>query len=304
MHVRFIAPAGGHRFCNRFAAGLRAIGHSAEVVADTQPPPPATDGTLIVDAASLAAIEPPPATAAALVHDAPSSVARRLAAVPLLIATGEAMAARLAEEFEIPPRRIRVVAPGLPDLPRSPGSGGPRCHVLSIGPLVRRKGPDLLLRALARLFDLDWGLSVVGDHRDPEFAAELSALVSTLGIKGAMAFIPSIGEAALDKLWATADLFALASRWEGYPAMVAEALRRGVPVALTAEGEAARFVPAEGGAVCAPEDYEGLSKAMRRLIFDPELRRRFADHAWEAGQRLPDLASAARTLLQALEAPA
>src|SRR5208283_533103 len=227
MIVRFIAPVGGHRFCDRFAAGLRAIGHAAEVFPDTAPPPPGTT--------------------AALVHHVPHSLAPRVAAVKLLVATGEAMAERLADEFIIPPARIRVVAPGLPDLPRSPGSGGPGCHVLSIGPLTRRKGPDLLLRALARLFDLDWRLTIVGDHRDADFAAEVHALAGTLGIDRQVTFIPALDEAALDALWATADLFALASRWEGYPATVAEALRRGVPVALTAEGDAARFVPTEGG---------------------------------------------------------
>jgi glycosyltransferase involved in cell wall biosynthesis len=55
--------------------------------------------------------------------------------------------------------------PGTDDAPRSPGSGGPTCEFLSIGTLVPRKGHDLLLRALARLFDLDWHLTIVGSPR-------------------------------------------------------------------------------------------------------------------------------------------
>ena len=73
--------------------------------------------------------------------------------------------------------------PGTDDAPRSPGSGGPTCHILSIGTLVPRKGHDVLLRALARLFDLDWQLTIVGSpDRDPVHARSLVALAEELGI--------------------------------------------------------------------------------------------------------------------------
>jgi glycosyltransferase involved in cell wall biosynthesis len=100
-----------------------------------------------------------------------------------IIATSALTADRLAADFGVDAQRISVVVPGTADAPRSAGSGGPQCAVLSVGALIPRKGHDVLLRALARLFDLDWHLTIVGseDH-DPVHAGTLHALVERLAI--------------------------------------------------------------------------------------------------------------------------
>ena len=68
---------------------------------------------------------------------------------------------------------------------------------------------------------------------------------------------------------------------------IAEALRRGLPVAVTSGGAAAELVPLEAGVICGPGDHEALSRALRRLVFSTELRREMAEPAWRAGQNLP-----------------
>ncbi len=91
----------------------------------------------------------------------------------------------------------------------------------------------------------------------------------------------------LESEWQRADVFALATQWEGYSAPVAEALRRGLPVAVTSGGSAAELVTPDVGVVCAPDEVDQLSKAMRRLIFDTGLRADMAEAAWRLGQSLP-----------------
>ncbi|MEJ1977630.1 MAG: glycosyltransferase [Acetobacteraceae bacterium] len=99
---------------------------------------------------------------------------------------------------------------------------------------------------------------------------------------------------------AARDLFALATEWEPYGTSVAEALRRGLPVAVTAGGAAADAVSPETGVVCPVGDADGLSKALRRLIFDTGLRTDMAQAAWMAGRMLPDWPAQAACFVKAV----
>jgi glycosyltransferase involved in cell wall biosynthesis len=218
-----------------------------------------------------------------------------------VVVTSEATGERLVADFGVDQDRIKVVVPGTDDAPRSIGSGGPGCHILSIGTLVPRKGHDVLLRALARLFDLDWQLTIVGlPERDPVYARSLVALVEELGITRPVRFAGEVVGDALEALWQRADVFALATHWEGYGMAIAEALKRGVPVAVTDGGAAGRLVTPEAGVVCPVGDRVNLSKALRRLIFGSALRRDMAEAAWQVGRTLPSWETQVREFAQAL----
>jgi len=218
-----------------------------------------------------------------------------------LIVTSEPTAERLAGEFGVDRARIAVVVPGTDDAPRCSGSGGPGCEILSIGALVPRKGHDVLLRALSRLFDLDWHLTIVGSpHRHPVHANALVALAEELGVAQRVNFAGEVIGDALESLWRGADLFALATWFEGYGMAVAEALKRGLPVAVCAGGAAATLVEPEAGVVCEPGDQVQLSKALRRLIFRPSLRAEMGEVAWQIGQKLPRWEMQAEMLVENL----
>jgi glycosyltransferase involved in cell wall biosynthesis len=218
-----------------------------------------------------------------------------------LIVTSGTTAETLGSHFHIPPERIRVVVPGTDDAPRCAGSDGPACEILSIGTLIPRKGHDVLLRALGRLFDLDWHLTIAGAlDRDPPHAHGLIALAEELGIAHRVRFAGELVGEALEAAWHGADLFALATCYEGYGMAIAEALKRGLPVVVTAGGAAGALVTPDAGCVCPVGDRDQVSKSLRRLIFGRELRRAMAEQAWHIGQTLPSWKSQAALFAEAL----
>lgn len=218
-------------------------------------------------------------------HDIEQRLFRRLRAA---IVTSATTAETLARDFAVPVERIATVDPGTDDAPRSLGSGEARCHVLSVGTLIPRKGHDLLLSALARLFDLDWRLTIVGSETaDPVCTTALHALVNELGIAGRVRFTGALVGDALEREWQSADIFALATHYEGYGMVIAEALKRGLPIVVTKGGAAGELLTPEAGLACPVGDRDQISKSLRRLIFGRDLRREIADEAWKRGQTLP-----------------
>ncbi len=321
----FSAISGATLYDRRMAECLRAVGHEVDIVelsgrfpdAD-QPAVDAAhetwarlgaDSVPMIDGAALtafgglvAALGPRRATAlihhpASLETSASEASRQRLRSIETslfeaprhLVVTSEQTAERLVGEFGARRERITVISPGIGEPPRSPAhTERPTCSILSVGALIPRKGHDVLLRALSLLFDLDWKLTIVGTaDRDPVHAQGLLALAEELRIARQVAFAGEVGGEALEALWQDADLFALASWSEGYGMALAEAMRRGLPVAVTATGAAPTLVSPDAGVVCAPGDVSQLAKAMRRLIFDRNLRRDVAETAWQCARSLP-----------------
>jgi len=323
--------SGGHTYDRRMADSLRALGHDVQVLElDGRLPDPdqaaiyaartawaalPAASKILIDGVALPAFAGLPLHQvtglihhpAALETGLSEETAQRLHAteaamfrdLPRLVVTSDQTKDRLVKDFGTPSDRISVIVPGIDDLTRSTGSAGPACQILSVGALIPRKGHDVLLHALSRLFDLDWELTLAGStDRDPVHANGLRALAEDLNITRRVRFVDDVTEA----LWANADLFALTSYFEGYGIAIAEALRRGVPVAVTNVGAVPTLVDPEAGVVCAPGELDQISKSLRRLIFDSALRHDMAEVAWQSARSLPSWNEQAGQLVTVLSA--
>ena len=114
---------------------------------------------------------------------------------------------------------------------RRTGSSDGIVRLLSVGAVVPRKGFDVLIAALATLADLPWRLTIAGDRtRDRRPAAQLDADIARHGLAGRVDVLGALPADRLAALYAGADLFVLASRFEGYGMAFAEAMAHGLPV--------------------------------------------------------------------------
>jgi hypothetical protein len=136
--------------------------------------------------------------------------------------------------------------------------------LLAVGSLVRRKGYDVLVAALADLKDLPWRLTIAGDRmRSPATAAALDADILHHGLGERIAVLGAVTDDRLAELHANADLFVLPSRHEGYGIAFAEAIAHGLPVIGTTAGAIPDTVPHGAGILVPPDDAAGW-RALRR----------------------------------------
>lgn len=226
-----------------------------------------------------------------------------LARLPHILVPSLIVADALVDRYEIPRAQVHLLSPGIADFAVAQREMEDGCAILTIGALVPESGHDLLLRALDRLFDLDWTLTIVGASVGKmAHEEELRALAQEGHCAGRVRFVDGRDSAVIEAAWRAADIFALTARWCANDAATRAALRRGVPVALCAGGAAAEVVSLGCGVIVAPGDAALYSKALRRMIFDRALRASMALAARDLGASLPDWPTQARALLKILTA--
>jgi glycosyltransferase involved in cell wall biosynthesis len=121
--------------------------------------------------------------------------------------------------------------------PRRKSSVSGVCRLVSVGSVAQLyKGHDVLIRALAECvhngFDIE--LTIIGDGRYKRYLEELA---SRLGIAARVLFMGNVGSPhAVRAFLDQADLFVLASRTEGLPRAMIEAMARGLPCIGTRVG--------------------------------------------------------------------
>jgi glycosyltransferase involved in cell wall biosynthesis len=226
-----------------------------------------------------------------------------LAAARGVVVTSPSTAQLLLDGFDVPNELITVVCPGTDRGELAKGSSDGVVRLLSIGAVVPRKGFDVLIEALAALPELPWQLTIAGDRtRDEKATAQLDEailhyrLASRVDLRGAL---PS---EQIRTLYTAADLFVLASRFEGYGMVYAEALAHGLPVIGTTAGAIPDTVPPSAGVLVEPDDVKALARALKMLIENPKERSWFAAGARAAGEALPSWEDQGKLFAQAIEA--
>lgn len=185
-------------------------------------------------------------------------------------------AARMGKAFGIPPSKF-VCLPNAVDwygMPTWPDTRRSRVLCVSrLGDPEEGKNLEMLVKAaaLVRMAKGNFHLDIVGEGPG---RASLESLIDEYGIADRVTLHGRVSQDRIQALYARASLFALPSFLEGFGIVYLEAWREGLPV-LCSSGGAAPELVTDGidGWVVAPDDAQGIAKAMESALQDPKRAR-------------------------------
>lgn len=175
--------------------------------------------------------------------------------------------------------------------------------LLTVGTLARIKGFHRIIALLPGLLrqhpDLHY-LVVGGASGHDDMSGELRDQVDRLGLRERVHFAGAQPPDQLRTYYNAADLFILASAYEGWANVLLEAMACGIPVVATRVGGNAQVVPDEslGLLVCFwhAEAFAGaIDRALRRSWDRSRLLAHSRAHSWQV--RIPSLVSTLDTVI-------
>lgn len=195
----------------------------------------------------------------------------------MFLAVGTAVAAEAIRRGIAVPSRIRVIDPAI-ELATADSSPAARdaarrqlgvpvgCKVVgTVGRIDYQKAPECFIDAIAAIGRPDVYSVWIGDG---PMRGEIEKRARRRGLGDRFTCLGHRDDVA--ELLPGLDVFAMASRYEGMPCAVAEAMTAGVPVVATAVNAVPDLVlPGETGILVAPEEPRQLAAAVSHLIDMP-----------------------------------
>lgn len=152
-------------------------------------------------------------------------------------------------------------------------------NVTSIGSLISRKCMDTIIRAAARVSHrTDIQLNIIGEGPELDALKAVYRQVETNGLT--VNFPGSISPDAIPDRLAATDVFVLASRFEGRPNVILEAMAAGrAIIASDIDGVRELVKHEETGLLFTAGHPDSLVDCLDRLCADPNLRQRLGQSA-------------------------
>lgn len=150
---------------------------------------------------------------------------------------------------------------------------------VACGRLTQQKGYPFLLEAFAAVRrQCEARLIILGDG---PLQAQLLDLAERLGIQGHVEFVGFVNDPL--HWFSKADVFVLASLWEGFANVIVEAMSVGLPVVSTdcPHGPSEIITNGINGLLVEPANAVGLAEAMMAIVHNPGLREALGERGFE-----------------------
>ncbi len=193
-----------------------------------------------------------------------------------LIANSDPVQTDLLRFYRIAPEKVTLITPGVdPEFFEVAKRRVPQPYLLAVSTLHPHKNLDGLLTAFAQF-----------RREAPEFHLVIAGLrgFSTqhleerrlaLGLGDSVEFTGWIPREELYGLFAGAHAFVYPTRFEGFGLPVVEAMAAGIPLACS-NIEPVASIAGDGALQFDPGNQDQIVEALRRIVFDEELRSRLA----------------------------
>lgn len=182
----------------------------------------------------------------------------------------------------IPEEKLCTIPPGFERFELAPGSRMQRpVRILSVGAICPRKDQLTLVKACARLGNMDFHLLILGDETgDSGYSEAVRREADRDSLRGKVTFMGHISQADLHKMYNQSHILANLSHWEGYGIAVAEAMWAGLPVVAADAGAVPELVThGVNGYLILPGNEEECTKYLRELIDNVILREKMSSSA-------------------------
>ncbi len=190
-------------------------------------------------------------------------------------------------EFGVPEDAIRIIHPGVaPALSNTSRSGGAVPAIGTCGRLIRRKGHDLVIRALPAVLEEVPGVvyRIAGDGPERH---RFEKLANELGVSNHVEFLGRLPEEELPRFYRELDVFVMPGRddgqsghVEGFGIVYLEAAIQGVPSIGTQTGGIPEAI-GETGLIVPPDSPTALADAIIDLLTNADRRRQLGHRARE-----------------------
>ncbi|TWX52490.1 glycosyltransferase [Colwellia hornerae] len=164
--------------------------------------------------------------------------------------------------------------------------------ILGVGALIHRKGFDLVIKGLEQVITTQglentkfYILGAQGPEGD--YRKELNQFIEQHKLQKNVVFVGAVDNSQLITWYNAADVFCLASRGEGSPNVLTEALACGLPAVATNVGSVPEIMASEKylGYCVANEDQQMISTKLIRLLEQPHNRKQqatnFNKYTWD-----------------------
>lgn len=146
--------------------------------------------------------------------------------------------------------------------------------LLFVGQVKQWKGLDILLKALAKLTDMNLCLDVAGMYdNESKYYIMLNEIIQKNNLEKKIHFHGNLSTQDLVALYRQADIFILPSRYETYGMVLLEAMSFGLPIIASTIPSAKQIIKDQvNGIFFENNDPDSLAQAIHQLYFDKNKR--------------------------------